>query len=110
MKHINKLIVVGLLSLSSNVFAIPTSDKLIDQIGIQGLSPDEIVITNLAGWGAAGCEKARHVILGASVNNRQEMLSVALAAKMAQKVVRFYGNCDTSNGDDRFNATYIIVK
>jgi hypothetical protein len=109
MNYFRKLSIIVFVIFSSNALAIPTSDKLVEQIGIQGAFPDEVVITNLSGWGAVGCESARSVVLNESVNNRQAMLSLALAAKMANQTVRFYGGCDSSN-DDRFNATYIIIR
>lgn len=109
MKIRQKLVILILLLCSSGSFAIPTGDKLVDEIGIQGSLPDEIVIIKLSGWGASGCESARHVVLASTVNNRQEMLSLILSAKMASKPVRFYGDCDSTNSD-KFNATYTILK
>jgi len=110
MENLKSIMAAIFLTVSSSVLAIPTGDKLIDEIGIQGASPDEIVLTNLSGWGASGCETASVVVLGPSVSNRQAMLSLALAAKMGNKPVRFYGDCDVNSGGNRFNATYMMIK
>lgn len=109
MKNIFKSLIVLCAFISAEAMAVGTADKVPDQIGIQGLTPDEFVITSLSGWGASGCSGARSAILSSSLNNRDQMLSLIIAAKAADMPIRFYGSCDASN-PDRFNATYTIVK
>ncbi len=59
-------------------------------------------------WGAAGCPNATYVQVKSDVLGRNEILSIALSAKMAAKRVQFWGACDTDT--NYFNAFYIIVE
>jgi hypothetical protein len=102
------LVGVVILLTTNNVFAIPTVSKIVDTIGIQGSSADEIVITNNLGWGAEGCESAKLVVLASSLYNRQAMLSLILSAKMSNMKVIFYGGCDATN-INRFKASYVVL-
>jgi len=57
-------------------------------------------------WDANGCD-ATYIWVKPTVLGQQEILSIALAAKMANKKVRFAGECDENN--NYFKAHYITM-
>jgi hypothetical protein len=58
-------------------------------------------------WGAASCATVTYVSIAPSVPGRKQLLSLALAAQLSGRTVRFLGQCQ-SNG--YFEATYISVE
>jgi len=57
-------------------------------------------------WDAGECNPT-YVVVRSTLAGKKELLSVALAAKMANKKVWFYGVCEESN--NYFRAHYIAV-
>lgn len=56
-------------------------------------------------WGAPSCPNAPFIYIPSTVSGRKEILSIALAAKVSDKPVRFLGTCYDSY---YFAATYIV--
>lgn len=101
-----KLALLSLLLFSSISYADETITQTIGPINYNG----EINVAFFRGnlkWGAPSCPNATYVQILSSVPGRKELLSIALAAKMANKPVKFWGTCNADK--DYFDAMYIIV-
>lgn len=102
-----KIALLALVMLSSISYAEETITQTIGPINFNG----EINVAFFRGnlkWGAPGCPNATYVQILSSVAGRKELLSIALAAKMANKPVRFWGACNADK--DYFDAMYIVVE
>ncbi len=102
-----KLALLALVMLSSISYAEETITQTIGPINFNGETNVAFFRGNLK-WAAPGCPNATYVQILSSVAGRKELLSIALAAKMANKPVRFWGVCNADK--DYFDAMYIIVE
>lgn len=97
------------MALSTQLFADSTGAKKIEKIKIDG--DDGFYYFTPAGGvrsGPGACADAQYVyIVPTQVLAKEAMLSVALAAKMSEKLVWFTGVCD---GNGYFNAREIWVE
>lgn len=59
-------------------------------------------------WDATECDP-KYVWVRPTISGQSEIISIALAAKMAGRPVWFYGVCSTTNGPNYFEAHYIAV-
>jgi len=92
---------------SNFAFSDATISQLIGPLNYNGDS-NTVFFRGSMKWGAAGCPNATYVQVLSNVSGRKEILSIALAAKMAGKKVEFLGSC---NADlDYFDAVYIIIQ
>ncbi len=97
------------LTFSVPLFADSTAAKKIDKIKIDG-DDGFYYFTPVGGvWSGPGaCANAQFVyIVPTQVLAEEAMLSVALAAKMSEKLVWFTGTCDVSG---YFKATEIWIE
>ncbi len=102
-----KIFTLIFLAISSVSYAEETIIQPIGPINFNGDASIAYFRGSLK-WGAPGCPNATYAQILANVPGRKEMLSIALAAKMANKPVQFWGTC--SPDKDYFNAMYIIVE
>ena len=99
--------IIGLM-IGTNAYSAQTENYKIGKIQIQGSSSNIAIYSQNGSWGVSGCPSAVEVIIADNASLFREMLSTALAAKFAEKEVRFLGTCDASDSS-RFNAYLLIV-
>lgn len=84
-----------------------TLSRNIDRIQIQAGAPNAAYyFFNGSGWGSASCPGATYAYLYDNDSGAKAMLSLAVAAKLATKTVKFQGNCD---GSYYFRVAYIFL-
>lgn len=59
-------------------------------------------------WVSPSCPSPTWIRIPSTVGGRKQMLSIGLAAQMAEKKVAFWGTCDS--GGTFFNATYMKIE
>jgi hypothetical protein len=103
-----KLIVLVVLMLTGfDVLADKTSaaGKVITSVRFDGAA-NHLYFETDGRWGAEGCDPI-YVWVLPSLLGQKEILSIGLAAKMANKKVWFSGECHTDG--NYFKATYITI-
>ena len=99
---------VSLLCLSLTTHAANTGLVSIKQIRYNATSERFFVETTTT-WGVAcNGNTVNFVIADSDLPGQKEIISLALAAKMGNRKVQFWGVCDPSNNDN-FKADYILV-
>lgn len=102
-----KVSLLSLILVSSFSYAEETITQTIGAINFNA----EINVAFFRGnlkWGAPNCPNATYIQINSSLAGRKELISIALAAKMANKPVRFWGTCNENT--DYFDAMYIVVE
>lgn len=106
-----KNIIFGLLFMCSSaaVLAVEwTGQRSIHEVRVREATGTAYLFTATEGqWGAPGCPDAVYITISNSLGLKESILSVALAAKMADIKVMFNGTCVNSS---TFSADYIIIK
>lgn len=104
------LIALGLALISSVVAANPTVPRVINSIDLQGADGTVMLKTDPK-WGISCAGEYVDTVYfdKDSVKAYEAMLSMSLSAYMAGKMVRFYGACDPSKGNNFFKGTYLII-
>lgn len=105
-----------LLSLNANA-KDPDSDVATVATNVQKISSIRLdandgafYITGVQGWtGDNECKNAEYVFIRPGTSGYDGFVSMAMAAYMADKSVRFYGRCDDSENGRYFKAYYIIL-
>jgi hypothetical protein len=99
-----------MMALSTSAFAVDewTGTKPIANLRFDGRTGSKTVYfeTPSGVWSAAGCPNAQFVMIR-GIDGLKELLSIGLAAKLAERNVRFLGACLDS---DYFEAYYVIVE
>lgn len=84
-----------------------TGTKQISNLTFDARADHTIYFETTSGhWSAAGCPNAQYVMVRNSTGLK-EILSMGLGAKLAERNVRFYGNCQSA---DYFQAEYVLVE
>ncbi len=107
----SSLLLVAFMLVSPIVLSAEYTDYFtVNAIQLDGSSENFFVDrTDEVGLGVVGCTGAIRVMIDNSVKGRKEIFSMALAAKLAGKQLRFYGNCSPTV-THYFNAYWVELK
>jgi len=102
------LIALAFLYICSNAYGAVTENNKVGRIQIQGSQNNVAFYSQTGNWGVPGCPSVVEVVVESNAPLFQEMLSMTLAAKLADRDVRFLGVCD-GNDASRFKANLLIL-
>lgn len=100
------LFFISIFMFSSYAYCEETISQLIGPVNFNG-SESTSFYRGASKWGAPSCPNATYVQVRSNVPGYKEILSIALAAKMAGKKVQFWGSCDTD--PNYFTAFYVVI-
>lgn len=110
MRKVKFFLIACLMQLSIPLSAAEyTGTFQISKVKFDGVYNNLYFFTENGGWGSPSCPSAAHAWVESTVSGQNGILSVGLAAKMADRNVQFYGTC-SGHHPDYFKVTDIILE